>query len=154
MGRRRTRDHRSRDAFLFAVPYNALAGVVLAAHLVWILWVILGALLTRHRPVLGVLHVISLIYGIVIEVAPWFCPLTLAEQWLQGKAGMAPYAEGFLVHYLEALVYPDVSQSLLVWSAATVAAVNLGVYGRRFWLRRRAGSPNPTERTHARSLLQ
>ena len=125
------------EAFLFAVPYDALAGVVLAVHLMWILWVILGALLTRHRPLLGGLHIICLIYGIVIEVAPWPCPLTLAEQWLQGEAGMTPYTESFLVHYLEALVYPDVSQSLLVWGAAAVAAFNLGVYGRRFWRRRR-----------------
>ena len=119
-------------AFLFAAPYEALAGVVLAAHLAWILWVILGALVTRGRPVLGGFHILSLIYGIVIEVAPWPCPLTLAEQCLEQKAGMAPYAGSFVVHYLEALIYPDVSQVLLVWCAAAVAAFNVGVYARRF----------------------
>jgi hypothetical protein len=124
------------EAFLFAVPYGALAGVVLAAHLMWILWVILGALLTRQHPILGGFHIISLVYGIVIEVAPWPCPLTLLEQWLQGKAGVTPYTESFLVHYLESLVYPDVSQSLLIWGAVSVAAFNLGVYGRRFCRRR------------------
>jgi len=123
------------EAFRFAVPYEVLAGAVLAVHLVWILWVILGALLTRHRPLLGGFHIISLVYGIVIEVAPWPCPLTLAEDWLRGKAGMTLYNESFLVHYLEALVYPDVPQVLLVWCAAVVVAVNLGVYGRRFWKR-------------------
>jgi hypothetical protein len=126
------------QAFLFAVPYDALAGVVLAVHLVWILWVILGALLTRQRPLLAGLHIISVIYGIVIEVAPWPCPLTLAEQWLQGRAGMKHYTESFLVHYLGVLVYPDVSPSLLVWSATAIAALNLGVYGRRFCRRRQA----------------
>ena len=124
-------------AFLFAVPYGALAGTVLAAHLLWILWVILGALLTRQRPILGGFHILSLIYGIVIDGAPWPCPLTLLEQWLQGKAGVSPYTESFLVHYLESLVYPKVSQSLLIWGAVSVAAFNLGVYGRRFWRRQR-----------------
>jgi hypothetical protein len=28
-----------------------------------------------------------LIYGIFIEIAPWPCPLTLLEQWLESKAG-------------------------------------------------------------------
>ena len=125
-------------AFLLMIPYDALAGAVLALHLVWILWVILGALLTRQRPLLAGLHIISLMYGIVIEVAPWPCPLTLAEQWLQGKAGMMHYTESFLVHYLGAIVYPDVSQSLLVCSAAAIAVFNLGVYGRRFGRRRQA----------------
>lgn len=121
------------EAFRFAIPYEVLAGVVLTVHLVWILWVILGALLTRHRPLLAGFHIISLVYGIVIEVAPWPCPLTLAEDWLRGKAGMTLYNESFLVHYLEALVYPDVSQELLVFCAGAVVAVNLGAYGRRFW---------------------
>lgn len=123
--------------FLFAVPYGLLAGVVLAVHLLWILWVIFGALLTRHRPLLSGFHIISLAYGIVIEVAPWPCPLTLAEDWLRGKAGMTLYNESFLVHYLEALVYPDVPQVLLVCCAAVVVAFNLNVYGERLWRGRR-----------------
>jgi len=125
-------------AFLLAVPYGVLAGVVLVAHLAWILWVILGALLTRRHPMLAGLHIASLVYGIVIEVAPWPCPLTLAEQWLQGLQGATPYRGSFLAHYLEALVYPDVPQSVLVWGAGAVAAFNLGVYGRRFWRRRQS----------------
>jgi len=127
-------------AFPFAVPCDVLAGVVLAVHLAWILWVMLGALLTRHRPLLAAFHIISLIYGIVIEVAPWPCPLTLAEQWLEGMQGTASYTGSFLVHYLEALVYPDVPQSVLVCGAVAVAALNLVVYGRRYWQARNAVS--------------
>lgn len=118
-------------AHQFALPYEALAGVVLAVHLGFILWVILGAFLTRGRPVLTGLHILSLIYGVVIELAPWPCPLTLAEEWLEGRAGRTPYTQSFLVHYLGALVYPDVSQTLLIWGAAAVAVVNLAVYARR-----------------------
>lgn len=94
---------------------------------------ILGSLLTRHRPLLGGFHVISLIYGAVIEVGPWSCPLTLVEQWFRGKAGVSPYTEAFLVHYLGAVVYPDVSQELLVWCASAVIIFNLVVYGRRVY---------------------
>jgi hypothetical protein len=116
-------------------PYQVMAGLVLAGHLAWILWVILGAFLTRGQPRLAWFHVASLVYGIVIEAAPWPCPLTLLENWLEARAGITPYTGGFLVHYLDALVYPDVSLVVLVWCAVGVAAINLGIYGKRAWAR-------------------
>ncbi len=84
------------------------------------------------------LHILSLIYGIAIEIGPWPCPLTLLEQWLEQRAGKTPYSEGFLIHYLQTLVYPDVSQTLLVWCACAVCVFNLGIYARRFWRNRQA----------------
>src|ERR1039457_1678539 len=63
--------------------WGALATVVLAVHLTWIVWVIFGWLVARNRPVLRWFHFGSLIYGIFIEIAPWPCPLTLLEQWLE-----------------------------------------------------------------------
>jgi hypothetical protein len=123
-------------SLLIAALYQALAGAVLVIHLVWILWVILGALLTRRRPWLVGFHILSLVYGVVIEVVPWPCPLTLAEQWLEQRAGITPYSGSFLVHYLDALVYPDVSLVALVCGASAVAAFNFAIYGRRFWKNR------------------
>jgi hypothetical protein len=61
--------------------YQGLAGLALVLHLLWILWVILGCLLTLNRPLLRWFHILSLIYGILIETLPWPCPLTIAEQW-------------------------------------------------------------------------
>ncbi len=119
--------------------YQSLAGVALVAHLLWILWVILGCLLTLHRPVLRWFHILSLIYGILIETLPWPCPLTIAEQWFQAHAGLAPYDEPFLIHYLQALVYPDVSQELLMWCGIGVCMFNLGVYVVRFRRRQNSG---------------
>ncbi len=118
--------------------YQTLAVTVLALHLLWIIWIIAGCLVTRNRHLLRWLHILSLIYSILIETLPWPpCPLTIAEQWLEGRAGIRPYHEPFLVHYLQALVYPEVSQTLLMWSAVAVCLFNLGVYAVRF-LRRHA----------------
>ena len=50
------------------------------------------------------------------------------EQWLETKAGMVAYRGSFLLHYLEALVYPDVPETLLVCCAAAVCMVNLYVH--------------------------
>lgn len=111
--------------------YAILATAVLAIHLAWILWVILGWLVARNRPVLRWLHFASLIYGVFIEIAPWPCPLTLIEQHLEVLAGIAPYRQPFLVHYLEATVYPDVPEGVLVSIAVAVCGANLYFHVRR-----------------------
>ncbi len=41
----------------------------------------------------------SLVWGILTELLPWPCPLTLLENWLEARAGVEPYEGGFLLHY-------------------------------------------------------
>ena len=112
-----------------------LAEATLGAHLAFIVWVMFGALLTRRRPWLGAAHVASLIYGIFIELGPWPCPLTFAENWFEARAGVESYRGPFLLHYLDAIVYPHLSATLLAWAGVALCLLNLGVYLRR-WLRR------------------
>jgi hypothetical protein len=120
-------------ALIVARPsYEWLAIAVLALHLLWILWVIFGFLVTRQRQVLTGLHIISLLYGIGIYVGNWYCPLTLLEQHFQRQAGIEPYSGGFLIHYLETLVYPDVPPALLTTCAIAVCVANLSVYVARY----------------------
>jgi len=118
--------------------YQLLAVAVLIVHLGWTVWVIFGWIVTRNRPVLRWLHILSLIYSILIENVPWPCPLTLAETRFEELAGIHPYHERFLVHYLEALIYPRISETLLTWCASAVCVVILGLYGLRFRRRRTA----------------
>ena len=113
--------------------YHALAVATLTFHLLWILWVVLGALLTRRRRAWRWFHILSLVYSILIETLPWPpCPLTVLEAWLEARAGVTPYHGSFLVHYLEAIVYPDVPVSWLVAVAVAVCLLNLGVYAFRY----------------------
>jgi Protein of Unknown function (DUF2784) len=116
-------------------PYLLLATAVLMIHLTWILWVIFGWLICRDRPWLRWLHFAALIYGVFIEVAPWPCPLTLLEQYLEALAGIAPYRGPFVVHYLDALIYPDVPDGVLISLAVAVCAANMWLHIGR--LRRR-----------------
>src|SRR5215470_15459305 len=106
--------------------YQFLGIAVLTIHLCWIVWVILGWIVTRNRPCLRWVHILSLIYSILIENLPWPCPLTLAETRFEKLAGIHPYQEPFLVHYLEVLIYPRITETLLTWSASTVCMVILG----------------------------
>ena len=111
--------------------YLTAAIIVLALHLAFILWVMFGALFTRGRPALRRLHIVSFVWGLVIEILPWTCPLTYAENWLEQRAGIAPYEGGFLLHYLDALVYPNVPPLLLTVAAAVVMAANIAIYWKR-----------------------
>jgi hypothetical protein len=102
-------------------------------HLLWCAWVLLGWLITRRRPLLRTLHIASLIYAIIIELLPWPpCPLTAAENWLEARANIEPQHGPFLVHLLDAVVYPNVPIWLVVGSAVIVCAAILAIYIRRY----------------------
>jgi len=117
------------------ISYRALAVIVLGLHLAWCVWVVFGWLVTRGRPRLRWAHIASLFYSIFIETAPIPCPLTLAEQWCEARAGITPYREPFLVHYLEATIYPDVPLVVLVPVAVAVCLILLGIYVHRYMRR-------------------
>lgn len=123
-------------AFKASNVYSTLAVSVLFIHALFILWVVFGAFLARSRPILRWLHMVSLLWGILTELLPWSCPLTLLENWLETKAGIEPYRGGFLLHYLDKLVYPDISPAVLTIAGIVVCAVNLAFYGRQLWLGR------------------
>src|SRR5438445_1836192 len=115
--------------------YSGLAVCILFLHALFILF--FGALLTRSRPVLRWLHIVSLVWGILTELLPWPCPLTVLENWLEAKAGVQPYQDGFLLHYLDNLVYPDISATVLTVVGVVVCALNLALYGRQILIARR-----------------
>jgi hypothetical protein len=116
--------------------YSVLAISVLFLHVLFILWVVFGALLTRSRPILRWLHIGCLVWGILTELLPWPCPLTLLENWLEGKAGLKPYQGRFLLHYLDKLVYPDIPSTMLTIAGVIVCVLNLAFYGRQIWIAR------------------
>jgi len=105
--------------------YSALASAILILHALFIVWAVFGALFTRGRPMLRWLHT---------EVLPWPCPLTLLENWLESRAGVQPYEGGFLLHYLDKLVYPNIPAGVLTAAGVVVCALNLTLYARQGWL--------------------
>jgi len=116
--------------------YSALAICFLLLHALFILWVVFGALVTRSRPILRSLHLCSLTWGILTELLPWPCPLTVLENWLEAKAGVQPYQGGFLLHYLDKVVYPDISATFLTVAGVIICALNLALYGWQMWVAR------------------
>jgi Protein of Unknown function (DUF2784) len=117
--------------------YLALAELVLALHLVFIGWVMGGIFLVRSHPALQWPHIASLVYAIVIELLRSLpCPLTILEQSLERRAGLTPYHGPFLLHYLDAVVYPDVPLPLLIGATTAFCTLMLVFYA--FHWRRQA----------------
>lgn len=115
---------------LAAGIYSGFADVVLFAHVLFILWVVFGAFLVGARPLLRWLHIAALVWGVLVEILYWPCPLTLLENWLEQKAGVEPYQGGFLLHYLDKLVYPDIPAAVLISAAVVICGLNILYYAR------------------------
>jgi len=123
-------------ALLVSNIYSALAIFVLFLHTLFIVWVIFGALLTRSHPILRWLHISSVVWGVLTELLPWPCPLTVLENWLERSAGVEPEQGGFLLYYLDKLVYPDISPTTLTTAGVLICILNLAFYGRQMWIAR------------------
>ena len=63
--------------------YNAFADAILVIHFAFILFVVLGGLLVVRWRWIAWGHVPAAVWGIVIEIAGWICPLTPVESWLR-----------------------------------------------------------------------
>ncbi len=119
--------------------YRAMAASVLSVHAVYIAWVIFGTLFTRGRPRLAALHVVTLVYGVTIEIFGFWCPLTTFETWLEVRGGVSAYRGPFLLHYLDAVVYPNIPPNLLIAGAVAICLLNLWIYARRLRVRHSLG---------------
>jgi hypothetical protein len=109
--------------------YRALADLILALHLVFVLFVVLGGLLVLRWPPTAWLHIPAAIWGVLIEYTGWICPLTPLENSLRTRGGEAGYNGGFVEHYIQPLLYPaGLTRSTQVALGSLVLALNLTAY--------------------------
>ena len=114
--------------------YHALSNLVLIAHLAFVLFVVLGGFLVLKWKSLAWVHVPAFLWGALIELAGWVCPLTPLENWLRQKSGGLVYRTGFIEHYILPLLYPaTLTRSSQIFLGLLVLSVNLGLYGWILW---------------------
>ncbi|HEY4366505.1 MAG TPA: DUF2784 domain-containing protein [Steroidobacteraceae bacterium] len=129
------------------MPYSLLADSVLIAHLLFIVFVMLGGLLVLRWPRVAWLHLPAVAWGIFIEFSGRICPLTPLENELRERGGGSTYSGGFIDHYITALIYPDgLSRTMQFAIGALVIAINATVYwlALRRHLRLRTDNRNTT----------
>jgi hypothetical protein len=122
--------------------YSLMADAVVIFHLVFIIFVMLGALLVLRWRYWAWLHLPAVAWGMAVEFLQVYCPLTPLENSLRMKAGAAGYEGDFIDHYLIPLIYPaGLTPQIQIALGATVLAVNLIAYGvlsQRLWRKRHA----------------
>lgn len=80
--------------------YRLAAELVLAVHLLFVAFALLGALLLLEWPVLIWLQLPIAVWAGLIMVVGWTCPLTPLEKRLRIQAGQEAFGGGFVEHYL------------------------------------------------------
>ena len=87
--------------------WNSIAAdAVMAFHFAFIAFALLGSFLVLRWPKVIWLHLPALAWGAYIELSGNICPLTPLENHFRALAGKGTYGEGFIVHYLEPIIYP------------------------------------------------
>ena len=112
------------------------ADAVLVLHLLFILFVVAGALLVLRWPRMAWLHLPAAAWGTFVEATGRICPLTTLENVLRRQAGLEGYTDSFVEHYLVPVIYPaGLTRDIQWWLAAVVVVTNVVCYS--YILRRR-----------------
>ena len=123
---------------------RALTDAVILVHLMWIVLVLIGVVWTRGRPVWTVLHLACLVWGIVVEVGPWPCPLSMLEDYLAARGGDNAVHGNFILHGVQSLIYPDAPYWLVTTAGVSACTIILIVYAWRarvWWSEKRFAPP-------------
>jgi hypothetical protein len=119
--------------------HGLLADLLLALHAGFILFVVLGGLLVLRWPRAAWVHVPAAVWGIVVEITGWICPLTPLEVAFRRAAGGTTYETTFVERYLVPLIYPAaLTRDMQVALGGFVLVVNVVVYGIAAWRARRS----------------
>ncbi len=105
------------------------ADLLVILHLGFIVFVLIGGLFVlRWRWVLF-LHVPAAVWGTLIELLGWWCPLTPLEQYFRQLNGLS-YHGGFVDHYILPLVYPaGLTRQMQIFFGISVVVINGVIYG-------------------------
>jgi len=112
-----------------AFYYQLLADGVVVLHLFFILFVVLGGIMTLVRPKVIWVHIPCVLWAIIIELTGKICPLTPLENELRARAGQGMYSGDFVMHYIEPMIYLEgLTRQLQIILGVIVALVNMIVY--------------------------
>ena len=111
------------------MSYWIAANVVVLTHLGFILFVTLGGLLLLRSRKWAWIHLPAIIWGSIVELKGWICPLTPLENWLREKGGYEIYREAFIEHYIMPIIYPDgYTREFQLLLGVLVIVINLSLY--------------------------
>jgi len=120
------------------MAYRILADLVLTLHFCFVLFVVFGGLLALRRRWVALLHLPAVVWGVLVECFFWACPLTTLENSLRQLGGESGYTDGFIDHYVSAILYARISPQFRITLGLLLIGLNLLVY---WYVFRRRFSP-------------
>lgn len=105
------------------------ADIIVLIHFFWILFLFFGAIWGVRSSRVKVFHLFGLFFAVLIQVLGWYCPLTHLEFWLRSKhnPGLV-YIGSFIVHYVEKVVYLELSQTTIFIFTIFLCLFNTSIY--------------------------
>ncbi len=114
------------------MPYGVLADSVVAVHFVWILFLLFARIWGRKFSVIKTIHLFGLAFAIIMKTFDLYCPLTDLEVWLRSKQDPTQiYTGSFIIHYVEKLVYLDISREIVFAGTVLLLAFNAWLYSKK-----------------------
>ncbi|UCF35551.1 MAG: DUF2784 domain-containing protein [Acidobacteriota bacterium] len=115
--------------------YSLAADLTVGLHLFFVLFVLFGGLCVVRWPKAVFVHIPSVFWAALVELAGWICPLTPLEVRFRRMAGEAGYEGDFLARYLVPVLYPEgLNREVQVLLGIGVVLLNIGIYT---WVLRR-----------------
>ena len=110
--------------------YEFFANLTLIAHLIFILFVVIGGLIFFIFPKIIYMHLPALSWGIYIELTNSVCPLTYLENWFLYKGEFTPYSNNFINNYLIPIIYPEgLTNEIQIYLGISLIVINILIYG-------------------------
>jgi hypothetical protein len=107
-----------------------VADLVVLLHLAFILFVAIGGFPVMRWPRLAWVHVPAVVWGAVVELMGWGCPLTPLENRLRAADSGAAYTGDFIDRYIVPIVYPaGLTRGMQMVLGCMVIIVNISIYG-------------------------
>ena len=111
--------------------YKISADIVVLIHFLWIIFLFLGGIWRRSKAV-KIFHISGLSFALIIQIFNWYCPLTYLEVWLRSKHDLIlSYTGSFIIHYVERIVYIELSRHLILILTLFLCGFNAWFYLRK-----------------------
>jgi len=114
--------------------YTLAADVIVLLHFGFVIFVVAGGLLVFQWRWIALLHLPSMLWGVLLEFRGWLCPLTPLENSLREASGHSGYSGGFIEHYILPVLYPvELDRNMQIAIGSIVIVINVAVYGWLIW---------------------
>lgn len=118
--------------------YKILADLVVFVHFLWIVFMLLGFILTVRgffyksffdRWIFRTIHVMGIAYVSTLAAVGKYCPLTLWENTLRSQYDPSlVYPGSFMINYIERFIYPGINPLFIRIPTTFIAVFTLVVF--------------------------